>query len=207
MSKWILFLIVAMMGAKAIAGSNSIDLNCEMCDVLKVLKDYSKARGQKITIDPSARGKVTLLNPSPVSLDEAFDQISRALALNRLSIIDDENGLVVLPTRAAQRSNIPVFKEQPPVKPERMVTWVVTLKHISADDLMRSVRMMNSKDGEMSTSGTTNQLVISDYTSSLTRIGKIIAELDQPLDPARAKIVEADQKTRAQVSETKRLHK
>ncbi|MFN7729909.1 MAG: hypothetical protein ACK5P7_12195 [Bdellovibrio sp.] len=54
-------------------------------DITKVIEVYSKAANQKFIIDPSVRGKVTLLNPEDIDLTEAFNQISGALMLNGFS--------------------------------------------------------------------------------------------------------------------------
>ncbi|MFN7729910.1 MAG: secretin N-terminal domain-containing protein [Bdellovibrio sp.] len=91
--------------------------------------------------------------------------------------------------RNIQRDGIEVLTELPPARPERMVTWIVTLKNASVEKVNRDLRILTSKDGEMSIFMDTNQLYISDFTSNLYRIKKILDRLDQPVPPAIAKIV------------------
>jgi type II secretory pathway component GspD/PulD (secretin) len=193
-----LVLIGLAVGMVAHADSD-IKFNYEnSVDISDVIHDYAKASGTKWIIDPVVRGRITLFNPQKIPLEEAFNQLSSAMAINGLAYTEDEGTYKVGQARSIQRSSIPVVKEVPPLKPERMVTWVVTLKNISAEQMMREVRLMSSKDGECAALESTNQIVFTDYTSSLNKIAKVIAELDQPVDADRAKIIASAKKSREQ---------
>jgi general secretion pathway protein D len=176
----LLILLSAIYVGAASAGDKMIDFTYKNEDLTKVLADYSHASGQKFIIDPSVRGKITILNPGSVSIEEAFNQLSSALAVNGLGLSTQDNVMVVMQARALQRNLIGVGQTLPPPKPERMFTWVVTLKYVSADDVNRQLRILTSKDGELVPYLHTNQLVISDWVSNLYRIQNILKELDVP---------------------------
>src|SRR5665213_3141793 len=97
----VLFVLCAVFirGAHA-ADSKTIDFNFKDAEIAKVLSEYSHASGQKFILDPAVKGHVTILNPGPVTLDEAFNQLSTALALNSLGVSKQNDQMVVMQARA-----------------------------------------------------------------------------------------------------------
>lgn len=149
-------------------------------DMAKVLEAYSRMAGVKIVIDPSLRGRVTILNPHTVTIQQAFDDLSMALSLEGYGFSRVGDTLVVRSARNLQRGLIDVRTQLPPLKPERMVTYVLKLKHIPAMGVNRDIRILLSKDGELVPDANSNSLIISDWTSNLHRVHALMLELDVP---------------------------
>ncbi|MBC7465582.1 MAG: general secretion pathway protein GspD [Bdellovibrio sp.] len=175
---------------------DKMKMNFKDEDITKVIEQYSKAAGKKFIIDSTVRGKVTILNPTEVSLEEAYNQISTALALNGFAILKQDDNFVIRNARSAQRDNVEVVNEVPTMKPERMVTWVIALKNVSADDVQSQIRILTSSYGEIVASSKTNQLIITDWTPNLQRVAEIVKKLDVVVDPATLKIVTQAKKER-----------
>jgi general secretion pathway protein D len=148
-------------------------------DIQKIVQDYARASGERFMLDPAVHGKIAIFNPGPVTLSEAYNQLCAALAVNGIGISRQGDVQVVMQARTVQRSAIPVVHELPSVEPVRMVTWLVTLKYASADEVNKQLRMLTSKDGEEVPILRTNQLLISDWTSNLHRVAEILAEVDK----------------------------
>jgi general secretion pathway protein D len=166
-------------------------------EITKIIEAYAKASGQKFIVDTTVRGKITILNPSEISLEEAYSQMSSALALNGFAIVKQGNVSVVRNARSAQRDNLQVYtNEVPPAQPDRMVTWIVTLKNVPAGEINRSIRMLTSAYGEMAILEKKNQLIFTDWTSNIQRISEVISKLDVPTDPGALKIMEQEKKDR-----------
>ena len=119
-------------------------------DINKMIESYSLATGQRFVVDPSVRGRATILGADAVSKEEAFNLLSESLAINGFAIRSDGETMVVQPARTVARSGMEVSTTTPAAKPERMVTYVVALKYITADEVNRNLRFLPSKDGEMS---------------------------------------------------------
>ncbi|MGZ3772506.1 MAG: secretin N-terminal domain-containing protein [Pseudobdellovibrionaceae bacterium] len=166
-------------------------------DLSKIIEIYSHASGQKFVIDPSVRGKISIYIQEPLSLEEAFNQLSTALAVNGFAISKQGDTMVIKSARNIQRDLIEVSTEKPSLKPERMYSWIYTAKNIPAGDIVRELRILPSKDGEMSVVEGTNQIIITDWTSNLIRVSEVLKELDKKPDPTIAKLVETSKKERA----------
>jgi general secretion pathway protein D len=111
-------------------------------------------------------------------LDEAFNLLSTAMATNQFAISEQGDTLVVMSTRNALRSYLPVVTELPPLKPERLITMVFTFKNVSADEVNRRLRVLPSKDGEMTPFG--KKMIVTDWTTNIHRIARVLSEVDQP---------------------------
>lgn len=162
------------------ADAEKIKFNFRDAEIIKVLEDYSQATGQKFLIDPIVKGKITLINPDRISPQEAFNQLSSALAVNGIGISTQEDVMHVMQARNLQRNFIPVVKELPPLRPERMYTYIISLKYVSADEVNKQLRILTSKDGEMVPNERGNEIIVSDWSSNLHRVAAIIQAVDQP---------------------------
>lgn len=163
-------------------------------DLTKIIESYSKASGQKFIIESNVRGKISYLLPATTTIEEQFNNLSIALAINGYAINKQGDVMVVRSARNAQRDFIEVSTERPSMKPERMYTWIYNLKNIPASAVNRDLRILTSKDGEMAVNETTNQLVLTDWVTNLNRVADILKELDKKVDPSVLKIVEASKK-------------
>lgn len=178
--KKLLILTTLFLSQISSAADEKIKLNFINEDITKVVEAYAKQTGQKFIIDPGVRGKITILNAEDTDKAEAFNQLASGLAVNGYAYFQSGDTIVIQSARNAQRSGIEVFTELPPQRPEKMVSWIISLKYVSAEEINRELRMLTSKDGELSPFRHGNQIIISDWTSSLQRVAKLIEKLDKP---------------------------
>ena len=174
----------------------TMKMNYTNAEIISIIEAYSKASGQKFIVDPVVRGKVSIFLPEAVSTDEAFNHLSSALALNGFAISKQGDTMVVKSARNVQRDFIQTSLELPAAKPERMATWVYTVKNMPAESVNRDLRILTSKDGEMSVNVRTNQLIFTDWVSNLHRVSDLFAAIDKPVDAATAKLIAEGTKRR-----------
>jgi general secretion pathway protein D len=152
-------------------------------EIAKVLETFSRASGQKMIVDPGVKGKISIFNPDSVDLTEALNQVSKALAINSFGIVREGETLIVRPVRQIQRGLLEVGSELPAPNPERLFSWVVTLKNIPISVVSKDLRILLSKDGEMSTLKDNNQIIFVDWLSNLYRVRELLKQIDIPKDP------------------------
>lgn len=192
----VLFLTLPLM---AETESAKIKFNYPNADITAVIAEYSQASGKRFVVDSTVRGKITLINKDELTLSEAYNQLSEALALNGFAIINQKEYLTVRNARSAQRDNLPVFSENAPAAlPQRMIMFEKTLKNISADEVQKELRLLTSSYGEMSSHLSTNKIILTDWSTNINRIDEVLKRLDKPVSPAVKKIVEAAKRERKQ---------
>ncbi|MGE0634184.1 MAG: hypothetical protein AB7O96_17345 [Pseudobdellovibrionaceae bacterium] len=152
-------------------------------EVTKIIETYAKASGEKFVVDAGVRGKASIFNSEPVTLKEAFNLLSSALATNGYAIAKRDDEFLVMSARNVQRNLTEVTKTLPSLRPERMVTYILSPKNTSVSAVNRDLRILPSRDGELSVFPSTNSIIITDWTSNLHRIHNILMELDKPTDP------------------------
>ena len=197
MNKITLFFILLISLITQISlAQQKIPMNYVNEELVTVISNYSKASGQKFIIDPSVRGKITILLPEPVSIEEAFNHLSSSLAVNGYAISKQGDTMVIKSARNIQRDLIEVSSERPNITPQRMYTWIYKPKYLSVEKLTRELRTLTSKDGELTPNVQTNQMIICDWVSNINRVADLMIALDKPVDAATEKIVTAAIKER-----------
>lgn len=151
--------------------------NVEITDVIKAISELT---GKNFIIDPGVRGKITIIAPTKITVAEAYKAFLSALAINGFTVVPSGSFLKVKSARNAQRDNIETFSGAYYPNSDQMITRIIHLKHISAAQVNRDLRILPSKDGEMNIYEPTNSIIISDYGSNIDRVMKIISQLDVP---------------------------
>ncbi|WP_413287876.1 type II secretion system secretin GspD [Bdellovibrio sp. HCB337] len=151
--------------------------NVEITDVIKAISELT---GKNFIIDPGVRGKITIVAPSKITVAEAYKAFLSALAINGFTVVPSGSFLKIKSARYAQRDNIETYSGSYYPNSDQMITRIIHLKHIQAEQVNRDLRILTSKDGEMSVYTATNSLILSDYGSNIDRVMKIIGQLDVP---------------------------
>lgn len=151
--------------------------NVEITDVIKAIGELT---GKNFIIDPGVRGKITIIAPSKLTVAEAYKAFLSALAINGFTVVPSGAFLKVKSARNAQRDSIETYSGAYYPNSDQMITRIIHLKHISAAQVNRDLRILPSKDGEMSVYEPTNSIILSDYGSNIDRVMKIISQLDVP---------------------------
>ncbi len=149
-------------------------------DIGDVIEAISKLTGKNFIVDPQVRGKITVIAPSQITVAEAYRAFLSALAINGFTVVPYGNFLKITSTRNAQRSSIETYSGNYFPDTDQLITRIIRLKYISADEVNKNLRILNSKDGEMVAYAPTNSLIITDFGSNIDRVVKIINQLDVP---------------------------
>lgn len=147
-------------------------------DVADVVKAISELTGKNFIVDPQVRGKITIIAPSRITVAEAYKAFLSALAINSLAVVPGDGFYKIKQARAAQRDNIDTFSGAYYPTSDQMITRIIKLKYISADEVNKQLRILTSKDGELVPYTPTNSLIVSDYGANIDRIMKILSQLD-----------------------------
>lgn len=149
--------------------------NVEITDVIKAISELT---GKNFIIDPSVRGKITIVAPSKITVAEAYKAFLSALAINSFTVVPSGNFLKIKPSQKAQRDNLETYSGLYYPNTDQMITRIIHLKHISAAQVNRELRNLTTRDGEISFYEGTNSIIISDYGTNIDRVMKILNQLD-----------------------------
>jgi general secretion pathway protein D len=157
-----------------------VEANFPNAEITDVVKAISQLTNKNFIIDPGVRGKITILAPSKVTVAEAYKAFLAALAVNGFTVVPYGKFWKIKASRNAQRDSIETYTGAYAPNSDIYITRIIHLKHISAEEVNKRLRVLPSKDGEMTPYEPTNSLLITDYGANVERIVKIINELDRP---------------------------
>ncbi len=149
----------------------------EIKDLINVIAELT---GKRFITSEKISGKVTINSKEPISVAEAYKVFLSALQMNDLTVVPSGKFLKIIKTRDAIKLSIETYTGKYFPDSDQMIIKTVKLKYIPAAQLVKSLRSLYSKDGDIKEYEPTNSLIISDWGSNVEKIVGIIRELDVP---------------------------
>jgi general secretion pathway protein D len=157
----------------------SIDFN--NVDINLFIKFMSELTGTNFVVDPNVKGKVTIISPARISLEEAYRVFESVLEVNGYTTIKAGEIVKILPAPEARTRNIQTLLEQEKTDPEdKVVTQLIPLKYAEPEDIKRLFTPLVSKHSVLLGYSPANTLIITDVQSNIQRLMKIIKQIDRP---------------------------
>jgi len=160
-----------------------VALNFRDATLDSVLVRLSKDFGVRIAIDeaPKETRIDTLISEPRIPLDEAVSMLNQALKPKGYTAILAYPSLKVIDRSKARKQDIPVV----PVdnldqlkEGDDLITAVIPVKSLDAVRLRQDLTPLISTDADVASNAASNSLIITDTSSNLRRIVKIIFDLD-----------------------------
>ena len=149
-------------------------------DIADVVKAISELTGKNFIIDSSLRGKITIVAPTQITVAEAYKAFLSALAMAGYTVVPSGKFLKIRSSRQANRDSIQTYSGAYSPDTDQMITRIIHLKHISAEEIYRKLNILTSKDGEAKAYAPTNSLIVTDYGSRIQTIYTMLKQLDVP---------------------------
>jgi len=135
---------------------------------------------QKFIWDRKVRsGKVTIMSPEPVTVDEAYAAFYAALETMGLTVEPSGKYFKIVETTDAKNRTLPLYGEDANApNSDRFVTQLIRVKHGATKDISDVLNQLKSKQGSVDVIG--NLIILTDKGSSIRRLERIVLELDTP---------------------------
>jgi general secretion pathway protein D len=157
----------------------SIDFN--NVDINVFIKFMSELTGTNFIVDQRVRGKVTIISPSKISLDEAYKVFESVLEVNGFTPVKAGEVIKIIPSPDARSKNIETRLQQKAAETEdKIVTQLIPLKYADVDEIKRLFTPMVSKSSVILSYSPTNTLIITDVYSNIKRLLRILNAIDLP---------------------------
>lgn len=178
-----LMLSLAVAPSLAFAQATQEDLvSLDFADVElpKVIDTISRMTGKNFIYDDRVRGRVTIVSPTEVTVDQAFAVFESVLKVKGFSLLMGPGDTYkILPIRDIKESALDTVRggaESP--NRDRFVTRLVPLNFIDADAITNTIKPLISKDASLVAYQPTNTIIVTDSESNIRRLLSILAALD-----------------------------
>lgn len=173
---------LAQAAGRAPAGNEPERIALDFNDVeLNVVIDtISRMTGYNFIYDDRVRGRVTIVSPTEVTVDQAFAVFESVLKVKGFSLVlGPGNTYKVIPIRDVKESSIDTIKDnRPSPNRDRFVTRLVPLRFIDAEAITNTIKPLVSKDALIVAYQPTNTIIVTDSESNIRRLLQILDAID-----------------------------
>ncbi len=157
-----------------------VTINFVDVDLPVIARFFSEITKKNFIFDDRIKGKITIIAPSKISVDDAFNLFTSVLALKGFTFVSTTAGTYkIIPTMEAKQRGLEVSGDRSPVN-ESYIARLIPLKDISADEVIKFIRPMVSREGYASAFGPGNMLLVIDSGTNIEKIASIIEAIDRP---------------------------
>ncbi len=160
----------------------TITPNYKDADLAQIVDAVSAITGKNFIIDPRVRAQVTMLSSTPMSPDAFYQAFLSILQVHGFTAVETGNIVRVIPLANARTSPSVDLPDRVSATSDEIVTQVITVRNISAVQLVPILRPLIPQEGHLVASPSSNVLIISDRANNVNRIMRIIARIDQAGD-------------------------
>ena len=169
------------------SGEDYVTLNFTNIDITALVKVMSELMRKNFILDERLTGKITLMTPTRISPDEAYQVFQSALEIKGFTAIEDGKIIRIIPSASARKSGLKVFKDDD-FRGEGFVTKLFRLSFVAPQEIVRTLTPLVSKDGSLIPYAATSSLIITDSVSNIRKMESLIRMLDVPVSEGKGKI-------------------
>ena len=162
-----------------------IYVNFDQVDIRVMLKTVGEITGINFIVDDSITGTVTLMSPTKIRLGEIYKYLESVLDVKGYAAVPTGAGNLVkiVPRAEAIKRNFQVRIGADPTEIPRtdsIVTQFIPLTYADATEVSQIIKPLLTTGLHMATYARTNSIMITDTSSNIHHIAKIIHNLDVP---------------------------
>ena len=170
----------AQTGAAGEPEEELVSLDFADVELPVVIDTISRLTGYNFIYDDRVRGRVTIVSPTQVTIDQAFAVFESVLKVKGFSLVlGPGNTYKIIPIRDIKESSIDTIKDNRPSRNrDRFVTRLVPLRFIDAAAITQTIKPLISKDASLVAYEATNTIIVTDSESNIRRLLSILDALD-----------------------------
>src|SRR5260221_122939 len=168
-------------GVKAQLGA-TITPNYKEAELGQIIQAVSEVTGKNFIIDPRVNARVTMLSATPMSAAAFYEAFLAVLQVYGYVALPAGKVIKIIPNTDARQLPSIDLPSSVSANSDEIVTQIITMKNISAAQLVPMLRPLIPQQGHLAAYPSGNILIISDRASNVSRIMKIIERMDESGD-------------------------
>jgi len=162
-------------------GKAPVYLSMDFTDVdLPVLiKFISEQTKKNFIFDDRVQGKITIISPRRISMDEAYNVFLSVLHVKGFGTVEEENTIRIVPLQGIKQEDLPTTTGKGEGPGARFITRLIPLRYVDVGEIVTLLTPLISKDGLLTSFAPSNTLILIDSRSNIDKILRILGEIDQ----------------------------
>ncbi|RCX31662.1 general secretion pathway protein D [Thioalbus denitrificans] len=174
----LLLLLLPLGQPPARAEAGGVTLNLVDADIQSFIGTVSELTGRNFVLDPRVKGKVTVVSSHEMDADAVYRVFLSVLQVHGYAAIPGEEVTKIVPVAEGKQIDTPVASDAAPGAGDEVVTRVVSVQHVSADQLVPLLRPLVPQQGHLAAYAPGNVIIVSDTAGNIGRLVKIIDRID-----------------------------
>ncbi|MCG6907832.1 MAG: type II secretion system secretin GspD [Desulfobacteraceae bacterium] len=151
---------------------NDVDINV-------FIKFMSELTGKNFVVDNRVRGKVTIISPAKISIEEAYQVFESVLEVHGYATVTSGEIIKIVPSPEARSKSIETrIREEAGPGKDRVITQLIPLKYADPNEIKQLFTPMVSKNSVILSYVPTNMLIVTDVESNINRLLRILRVID-----------------------------
>ncbi len=153
---------------------NDVDINI-------FIKYISELTGKNFVVDRAVKGKVTIISPTKISVENAYRVFESVLEVHGFTTVPAGSIIKIVPAVQARSKNVATILHGEETYPEdKVVTQIIPLAHSNPVELKKLLAPLVSKTSVVIAHPESGILIITDVLSNIKRLQEIIKAVDVP---------------------------
>ncbi len=162
----------------------TITPNYKDADLSQIIQAVGEVTGKNFIIDPRVNAKVTMLSSTPMSPAAFYEAFLAVLQVYGYVAVPAGKVIKIVPNTDLRQLPANDLPRDVSSTSDEIVTQIVTLKNVSAAQLVPMLRPLIPTYGHLAAYPGGNMLIISDRASNVSRVVRIIERMDESGDEA-----------------------
>jgi len=156
-----------------------VNIDFDNVDIELLIKFISEQTGKNFVVDKAVRGKVTIISPTKISVEEAYRVFESVLEVHGFTTVPAGNVIKIVPSVQARSKNIETRLREEAIDPEdKVVTQLIPLEYANPDELKKLFAPLISKNSVIISYPPTGILIVTDVLSNIKRLLSIVKAID-----------------------------
>src|SRR5450631_2618077 len=160
----------------------TITPNYKDADLSQIIQAVSEVTGKNFIIDPRVNAKVTMLSATPMSPAAFYEAFLAVLQVYGYVAVPAGKVIKIIPNTDARQLPANDLPNDVSTTSDEIVTQIITMKNISAAQLVPMLRPLIPQYGHLAAFPGGNMLIISGRASNVSRIVRIVGRMAQSGD-------------------------
>ena len=165
----------------ATPSEDRISLDIKDIELTELIKTISELTGKNFLFDEKVKGKVTIITPEVMTLDEIYQLFLTVLNVKGYALIPSGKVNKIVSVKNARQENLPLRYSSSGSATEQFITRLVRLDYLDVDTVAKSVLApLMPATGNIIAYPKTNTLIMTESAATIERLVKILKQLDKP---------------------------
>jgi len=160
----------------------TITPNYKDADLGQIIQAVGEVTGKNFIIDPRVNAKVTMVSSTPMSPAAFYEAFLAVLQVYGYVAVPAGKVIKIVPNTDLRQLPANDLPNNVSSTSDEIVTQIVTLKNVSAAQLVPMLRPLVPPYGHLAAYPGGNMLIISDRASNVSRVVRIIERMDESGD-------------------------